>query len=80
MQYTIRGVPSSVDSALRKRARRAGKSLNEAVLETLADGLGLTPQAKKRRDLSDLIGTWKPDRALEEAIADQDRVDPELWG
>ncbi len=55
-------------------------SLNEAVLETLADGLGLTPQAKKRRDLSDLIGTWKPDRALEEAIADQDRVDPELWG
>jgi hypothetical protein len=48
-------------------------------LETLAEGLGLTAQAKKRRDLSDLIGTWKPDRALEEAIADQDRVDPELW-
>jgi hypothetical protein len=35
-------------------------------------------KAKKRRDLSDLVGTWKPDRALEEAIADQDRVDPEL--
>ena len=79
MQYTIRGVPSAVDSALRTRARRGGKSLNEAVLEALADGLGLAPQAKKRRDLSDLIGTWKPDRALQEAIADQDRVDPELW-
>jgi hypothetical protein len=79
MQYTIRGVPSALDSALRKRARREGKSLNEAVLEALADGLGLTPQAKKRRDLSDLIGTWKPDRALEEAIADQDRIDPVLW-
>ncbi|MGB8151998.1 MAG: hypothetical protein WCE97_12490 [Candidatus Cybelea sp.] len=79
MQYTIRGVPSALDSALRKRAHRAGTSLNEAVLETLADGLGLTAQAKKRRDLSDLIGTWKPDRALEEAIADQDRIDPELW-
>jgi hypothetical protein len=48
-------------------------------LEALADGLGLATQAKKRRDLSDLIGTWKPDRALEEAIADQDRIDPELW-
>ena len=79
MQYTIRGVSPAVDSALRRRAHQAGKSLNEAVLETLADGLGLATQAKKRRDLSDLIGTWKPDRALEEAIADQDRIDPELW-
>jgi hypothetical protein len=32
-----------------------------------------------RRDLSDVAGTWKPDRAALAALADQDRVDEELW-
>jgi plasmid stability protein len=38
MQYTIRGIPVAVDNALRARARAAGKSLNEAAVDALADG------------------------------------------
>ena len=32
-----------------------------------------------RRDVSDIVGTWKRDAALEGALREQDRVDDELW-
>lgn len=79
MQYTIRRIPAPVDRAVRARARATGKSLNEAALEVLRVGLDLADTPKRRRDLGDIAGTWKSDRALEEALEDQDRVDPELW-
>lgn len=79
MQYTIRGVPPAVDQALRKRARSSGKSLNEAALEALAEGAGVTDSKRKRRDLRDLIASWKPDEELEEALAAQRVIDEELW-
>ena len=80
MQYTIRGVPPAIDNALRARARAAGKSLNEAAVDALAQGVGVgTVTVRKRRDLADIAGTWKADKALEAALADQDRVDEDLW-
>jgi hypothetical protein len=42
MQYTLRGIPAAVDAALRERARAAGKSLNEAALDALSKGSGVT--------------------------------------
>jgi len=80
MQYTIRGISPTLDAALRDRARAAGKSLNEAVLDALAAGLGLDGAPKKRRDLSDIVGTWIEDPAFDEALADQDRVDEDPCG
>lgn len=79
MQYTIRGIPEGLDDALRERARAEGKSLNEVAVEALTDGLGLGETAIVRRDLSDVVGTWKRDRGLEKALADQHRIDPDLW-
>jgi hypothetical protein len=79
MQYTIRGVPDTLDAALRERARAAGKSLNEVAIEALADGVGVTSAARQRRNLDDIVGTWKPDKAFDEAIADQDQIDENLW-
>ena len=79
MQYTVRGIPTALDAALRERARTSGKSLNEATLDALAEGTGLTGAPRKRRDLSDIAGTWKADKAFEEALAAQDRVDENLW-
>jgi hypothetical protein len=79
MQYTIRGIPEAVDEAIRERAQAEGKSLNEVAVEALSDGLGLGATDVVRRDLSDVIGTWKADKAAEAALADQDRVDPDLW-
>lgn len=79
MQYTIRGIPVAVDQALRERARVAGKSLNEAAVEALAEGSGATGSRRKRRDLADIANTWRADKAVEAALADQDRVDEDLW-
>lgn len=79
MQYTIRGIPVAVDQVLRERARVAGKSLNEAAVDALAEGTGMTGRRRKRRDLTDLAKTWRADKAVEAALADQDRVDEDLW-
>ena len=79
MQYTIRGIPTAVDNALRERARAAGKSLNAAAVDALSEGSGMAGTPRKRRDLGDIAGTWKADRAVESALAAQDRVDEDLW-
>ena len=79
MQYTIRGIPAVVDDALRARARATGKSLNEVVVDALAAGAGVTAAPRRRRDLGDLAGTWKTDKAVESALAAQDEPDEDLW-
>jgi hypothetical protein len=79
MQYTIRGIPAAVDAALRHRARAAGVSLNEAAVDALAEGSGMAGSRRKRRDLGDIAKTWKADKAVAAALADQDRVDEDLW-
>jgi hypothetical protein len=79
MQYTIRGIPPALDGALRERARAAGKSLNEAAVDALAEGSGMAGSRRQRRALADIAGTWKSEKAVEAALADQDRVDEALW-
>ena len=81
MQYTIRRIPKAVDRALRERAAREKRSLNEVALEVLAQGLGAGDGAApmKRRDLHDLAGRWVGDEAVDQALADQRRVDDEMW-
>jgi hypothetical protein len=79
MQYTIRGVPVEVDAALRERARAARKSLNEVAIEALAEGAGVMTAPRPRRNLDDIVGTWVADKDFDEAIADQDQIDEDLW-
>jgi hypothetical protein len=62
-QYPIQGIPPAIDHALRARARAAGKSLNEAAVDALAEGAGVTSAASRtRRDLGEIAGTWKANR------------------
>ncbi len=79
MQYTVRGIPAAVDEEIRRRARQAGKSLNEVAVDALAAGLGFGQGGFVRRDLSDIVGTWKRNAAIEAALAAQDQVDADLW-
>jgi plasmid stability protein len=79
MQYTIRNIPDYLDAALRRAAREQGKSLNDVAIEALVRGAGLGDQPVKRRDLSDIVGTWEEDPAFDAAIADQDTIDEEMW-
>jgi hypothetical protein len=79
MQYTLRGIPAAVDNALRARARAACTSLNQAAVDALAEASGMAGSRRKRRDLGDIARTWKADKAVAAALADQDRVDEDLW-
>jgi hypothetical protein len=79
MQYTIRRIRKAVDDAVRERARATGKSLNEAAVDLLADGAGVKDTPRKRRDLSQIVGTWKTDKTFDSVIADQHRIDKDLW-
>jgi plasmid stability protein len=79
MQYTIRNVPDYLDAALRGSAREKGKSLNEAAIEALARGVGLSGRRHRQRDLGDVAGSWIEDPPFERALAEQDTVDKEMW-
>ncbi len=79
MQYTVRGVPASLDLAIRERARVEGKSLNQVAVEALAEGLGVAGTRTVRRSLDDIAGTWRRDAAFERALAKQRGIDRSLW-
>lgn len=79
MQYTIRNVPARVDAALRRRAKQEDKSLNEVALDALLQATGLAGERLRRRDLSDLAGTWADDPECEAVLEAQDRIDVDLW-
>lgn len=79
MQYTIRNVPNALDEALRRAAREQGKSLNDVAIDALARGTGADEERVRRRDLSDIAGTWRKDPAFDRARIAQDTIDEEMW-
>ena len=82
MQYTLRNVPPEIDAALRRRARREGRSLNEMAIQALREATGTEGgiAEPRRRDLSDVVGSWIAEPAVDEALDRPREVDPELWG
>jgi hypothetical protein len=73
----IQNIPRKVDKALRAKAKAEGKTVDQVALEAIKAGLGLTPAGKKKRDLSDIAGTWVEDPIFDEIRAYHERVDPE---
>jgi plasmid stability protein len=79
MQYTLRNIPEDLDRALREWARRENRSLNEVAVEALRAAVGLGEEPVVRRDLSDVAGSWIDDPEIDAALADQRRIDEDLW-
>lgn len=77
-QYTIRNVPKVVDRALRRRADREAKSLNDVAVEALTRGAGVEREASERHDVDFLFGSWVEDGAVDRALADQRTLDEDL--
>jgi len=78
-QYTIRDIPHKVDAALRRKAKRERKSLNQVALDALTLASGLAEERPTYHDLDHLAGTWVTDPEFDSALRAQDQVDPELW-
>jgi len=54
------------------------ESVHPQAIETLARGAGVTGGHSRQRDLKDIAGTWRKDRAFDLALAAQDTVDEAL--
>ncbi len=78
-QYTIRSIPEYVDRAARAKAQKNGSSLNAVLVDALRRGLDVGEESLEYTDMDDLAGTWVHDSAIEKALEDFDRIDPELW-
>jgi len=79
MQYTLRRVPRDLDKAIRRKARREGRSLNEIAIEALVRGMGIEQNAVENHDLDFAIGSWVDDPEFDKVMEDQRRIDPDLW-
>jgi len=79
IQYTVRNIPEHIDRALRARAHRERKSINQVTLELLAEAVGDSTKGPPERNLVSIAGSWASDAETEAALEDQRRIDPELW-
>ncbi len=80
-QITIRNMPASLEERLRKLARAGNTSLNKTIQTLLYESLGLTGDSGKKRDLTDLSGSWTESEAklFEESIHELDQIDEKMW-
>ncbi|MBI2899628.1 MAG: hypothetical protein HYY17_05545 [Planctomycetes bacterium] len=82
---TLRNLPPEIARIVRRRADEKGISLNRAVIELLDEAFGAGKRSRRppRRyaDLDHLAGTWPKRRAdeFDRALADQRKIDAELW-
>lgn len=78
MQYTIRNVPQELDRAIKARAKKLGKSVNQVALELLSQSFG---QPVRCRSLADMPGAWSAQEAaaFDRFLEEHRRIDPELW-
>ena len=81
---TLRNIPREIQEAIRRRATDEGLSFNKTVLRMLEEALGLRRGRVDalHHDLDHLAGTWSREQAdeFDAALAEQRRIDPELWG
>jgi plasmid stability protein len=80
---TVRNIPQKLQEVIKRRADADGLSLNKTVIRMLEEAAGqrTTTGRELHRDLDHLAGTWSDEQAaaFEAALAEQRRVDPELW-
>lgn len=80
---TLRGLKPEVESGVRRRAQRQGKTLNRCMVEIVeACILGdTTGKPREYDDLDHLFGsmTAADARQIDAAVADSRAIDQELW-
>jgi hypothetical protein len=80
---TIHALEPAVEKRIRAKARREGKSINQALKELLATsvGVGPTQATDHKADFTEFLGIWTDADAkvFDKAIADLEKVDPADW-
>ena len=81
---SIRGVDAELTSLLKKRAEMENKSVNQLVLETMQQHVGLKKNKRFTatfHDLDTLFGKWSQTEyeIIERKIASERQIDDEIW-
>ncbi len=81
---TVRRVDEELSLKLKKLAQKQGKSVNQLVLETLRDRVGLNKAKRftaEHSDLDHLFGKWSEGefKAVQSRIDAGRKIDPEIW-
>jgi len=79
VQYTVRDVPVELDRRLRDSARHANQSLNQTLVDLLARAAGASGATTTYSDLDSFFGSWTADAQVDEALAEQRKIDRKLW-
>ena len=80
-QFSLRKVPPEVERRIRAVAHENNESLNVTINRILAQSLGVAQDGTRKRDLSDLAGTWTEHEAeeFERAIEQFAEIDAKIW-
>ena len=81
---TIRGIDDKISEKCKKLAKKEGKSVNQFVLDTLKERVGLKKQKKHTivyNDMDHLFGIWSEDdyKKIQGKIDSERKIDKELW-
>jgi hypothetical protein len=82
---SIRGVDPQLAAILKEQAKKSQKSINQFVLETLRQHVGLMKEKRFTReydDLDNLFGRWSDEEYadIQGKIDAERQIDEELWG
>lgn len=78
---TLRGLDPAAMKALKQAARERHMSVNQFILETVLNHLGLGQTETRYHDLDEFFGTWdkaEHDR-VRQSVRRQRKIDQELW-
>jgi len=79
---TVRNLPPAVARAVKEKARKEKLSLNRAIVRLLEEATGEGGRQKAvHHDLDHLAGRWSEEEYQQflAAVAEQRRIDPEMW-
>lgn len=81
---TLRGIDPALSKKIKSEAGKANKSINQFLVDTLKQGLGMGKKQKFTtvfHDLDELFGKWsdKEFYQVQGQIEAQRAIDPELW-
>lgn len=81
---TLRGLDEVLAKKLKREAEQQGKSLNQLILDTLKERLGLKKLRKfsaVHHDMDHLFGKWSEEefQQIQGKINSERKIDKELW-
>lgn len=80
---TLRNIRPELARVIRRRATQKGISINQAVISLLEESLAIQQKRSvcTHHDLDELAGAWskKDAAAFDKSLADQRRIESEIW-